>query len=63
MYASTVIRMTLASDGSQLGVFTAAPGTLTNDFFLNLLTMSTVWSKKEGEENVYQGGVISADST
>ena len=43
LYASPVIRMTLVSDGSQLGVLTAAPGTLTNDFFLNLLTMSTVW--------------------
>ena len=30
-------------DGSKLGVFTARPGTLTNDFFVNLLDMGTVW--------------------
>jgi len=63
VHAFTFIRMALACDGSQLGVLTAAPGTLTNDFFLNLLTMNTVWSKKEGEEDVYEGKVISADST
>ena len=30
------------------------PGTLTNDFFVNLLDMSTVWSKSEGE-GMYEG--------
>ena len=30
-------------DGSKLGVLTARPGTLTNDFFVNLLDMRTVW--------------------
>ncbi len=30
-------------DGSKLGVLTARPGTLTNDFFVNLLDMGTVW--------------------
>ena len=30
---------------SQLGVFTKQPGTLTNDFFVNLLDMSTQWQK------------------
>ena len=29
---------------SKHGVFTGKPGTLTNDFFLNLLDMGTVWS-------------------
>ncbi len=29
--------------GSQLGVFTNRPGALTNDFFVNLLDMSTTW--------------------
>jgi len=29
--------------GSKHGVFTRTPGTLTNDFFVNLLTMDTVW--------------------
>jgi catalase-peroxidase len=37
------------------GVFTARPGTLTNDFFVNLLDMSTVWSKSAGTEGVYEG--------
>jgi catalase-peroxidase len=37
---------------SKNGVFTNKPGTLTNDFFINLLDMGTVWkpSTKEGDE-------------
>ncbi len=31
--------------GSERGVFTDRPGTLSNDFFVNLLSMSTEWSK------------------
>jgi catalase-peroxidase len=31
-------------DGSNLGIFTDKPGQLTNDFFVNLLSMSTAWS-------------------
>ena len=41
------------SDGSKNGVFTAKPGTLTNDFFVNLLGMGTDW-KKTGD-NAYSG--------
>ena len=37
------------------GVFTTRPGTLSNDFFLNLLDMATVWAPKAGEEGVYEG--------
>ena len=40
--------------GAQHGVFTDNPGTLTNDFFVNLLDMSTQW-QQSGEEGVYQG--------
>ena len=40
--------------GSRHGVFTDAPGTLTNDFFVNLLDMSTQWSKA-GTQGVYEG--------
>jgi catalase-peroxidase len=40
---------------SKLGVFTTKPGTLTNDFFVNLLTMDTVWQPKAGAEGVYEG--------
>ena len=41
--------------GSKHGVFTDTPGTLTNDFFVNLLDMSTVWKPSETSENVYEG--------
>lgn len=37
------------------GVFTDRPGALTNDFFLNLLSMATRWEPKAGEQGVYQG--------
>jgi catalase-peroxidase len=40
-------------DGSKNGVFTKRPGALTNDFFVNLLDMSTVW--KPSGENLYEG--------
>jgi catalase-peroxidase len=36
------------------GVFTAAPGTLTNDFFVNLLDMSTEW-RPSATDGVYEG--------
>jgi catalase-peroxidase len=37
------------------GVFTARPGTLSNDFFVNLLDMSTQWSKSKQAEGIYEG--------
>jgi catalase-peroxidase len=37
------------------GVFTDQPGTLSNDFFVNLLDMSTQWSKSAKSEGVYEG--------
>ncbi len=37
------------------GLFTRKPGTLTNDFFVNLLDMSTEWRPKAGSEGVYEG--------
>ena len=39
---------------SKHGVFTKQPGTLTNDFFVNLLDMSTEW-QPAGDEGVYEG--------
>ena len=39
--------------GSKHGVFTKNPGTLTNDFFLNLLDISTEW--QPSGDNVYEG--------
>ncbi|SHF75102.1 catalase-peroxidase [Microbulbifer donghaiensis] len=37
------------------GVFTSKPGTLSNDFFVNLLDMSTQWSKSAEENGLYEG--------
>jgi catalase-peroxidase len=37
------------------GVFTDKPGTLSNDFFVNLLDMSTKWTKSPTAEGVYEG--------
>jgi catalase-peroxidase len=39
--------------GSKHGVFTNTPGALTNDFFVNLLTMDTVW--QPASDNLYEG--------
>ncbi len=41
--------------GSKHGVFTATPGVLTNDFFVNLLDMRTQWQPAEGKSGVYEG--------
>jgi catalase-peroxidase len=40
---------------SALGVFTERPGSLTNDFFVNLLDMSTEWRKSTQCEHFYEG--------
>jgi len=41
--------------GSPNGVFTSRPGSLTNDFFVNLLDMSTVWKATTEEKDVFEG--------
>ncbi|MFO8100709.1 MAG: catalase/peroxidase HPI, partial [Dehalococcoidia bacterium] len=41
--------------GSQHGVFTKRPETLTNDFFLNLLDMSTEWKATSEDEDMFEG--------
>ncbi|WP_418961129.1 catalase/peroxidase HPI [Streptomyces tritici] len=41
--------------GARHGVFTDRPGTLTNDFFVNLLDMGTEWKTSTDDENVYEG--------
>jgi catalase-peroxidase len=40
---------------SQHGVFTKQPGKLTNDYFINLLDMSTQWHPAVGADGVYEG--------
>ncbi|PSL44678.1 catalase-peroxidase [Chitinophaga niastensis] len=42
-------------DGSGHGVFTPRPGLLTNDFFVNLLDVSTVWKAVSADKELYEG--------
>ncbi|MFI0372182.1 catalase/peroxidase HPI [Actinomadura sp. 1N219] len=41
--------------GSSLGVFTASPGTLTNDFFVNLLDLDTTWQPTSDDAETFEG--------
>jgi catalase-peroxidase len=41
-------------DGSKLGVFTATPGSLTNDFFVSLLDMGTTWQPTSEDANRFE---------
>jgi catalase-peroxidase len=43
------------AEQSQNGVFTKRPGTLSNDFFVNLLDMSTKWQKSTKSDGIYEG--------
>jgi catalase-peroxidase len=43
------------ADGSHAGEFTNRLGTLTNDFFVNLLDMANVWQKSGSDTTVYEG--------
>ncbi len=50
------LRVLNANTGqSAHGVFTTQPGTLNNDFFVNLLDMSTRWQKSTRTEGIYEG--------
>ena len=42
-------------DSSKLGVFTVSPGSLTNDFFVNLLDMGTTWQPTSEDANTFEG--------
>ncbi len=42
-------------DGSKLGVFTRTPGSLTNDFFVNLLDMGTAWHPTSEDATTFEG--------
>ena len=42
-------------DGSQHGIFTERPETLTNDFFVNLLDLGTTWKATSEDENEFEG--------
>ena len=41
--------------GASYGVFTDTPGALSNDFFVNLLSMSTKWTKSAKTDGIYEG--------
>jgi catalase-peroxidase len=43
------------SGQSKHGVFTKRPGSLTHDFFVNLLDMGTEWKVSGSDKNVYEG--------
>lgn len=50
------MRVLNANNGqSALGVFTKQPGVLSNDFFVNLLSMETEWKKSKRCEHFYEG--------
>lgn len=42
-------------DQSKLGVFTKRPEALTNDFFVNLLDMATVWNPTSEDKEIFEG--------
>ncbi len=43
------------TNGSQLGVFTSNPERLTNDYFINLLDINTIWVSSKGDDSVFEG--------
>ncbi|MFC9730135.1 catalase/peroxidase HPI [Streptomyces roseolus] len=45
----------ITQPGTSLGLLTANPGTLTNDFFVNLLDLGTTWSPVSGDANTFEG--------
>lgn len=50
------LRVLNANHGqSKHGVFTTRPESLTNDFFVNLLDMGTIWKPTPQDENVFEG--------
>ena len=50
------LRVLNANTGqSDLGVFTKKPGTLTNDFFVNLLDMNTKWQTSSKSKDLFEG--------
>ena len=42
-------------DGSRLGVLTSTPGSLTSDFFVNLLDLGTTWKATSEDANTFEG--------
>jgi catalase-peroxidase len=42
-------------DSSKYGIFTKKPGSLTNEFFINLLDMNTTWKETDEKEELFEG--------
>jgi catalase-peroxidase len=42
-------------DGSKVGVLTKKKESLTNDFFVNILDINSVWAPKSGDETLFEG--------
>jgi catalase-peroxidase len=42
-------------NNTEYGVFTNKPGTLTNDFFINLLDMNTIWKPTDEDNQIFEG--------
>lgn len=42
-------------DGSNMGVFTEKPGILSNDFFVNLINLNTVWRPTDAHQYTFEG--------
>jgi len=47
--------LTANAGQSKHGVFTSRPGTLSNDYFVNLLDMSTQWRRSSTADGIYEG--------
>ena len=47
--------LNLNYDGSQHGVFTSKPGTLSNDFFVNLMSMDSKWTATSDSKLEFEG--------
>ncbi|TNC38643.1 catalase/peroxidase HPI, partial [Mumia zhuanghuii] len=49
-------------DGSSLGVLTATPGALTNDFFVNLLELGTTWTPDDESAQTFTGTTATGET-
>ncbi len=49
-------------DGSDVGVFTATPGSLTSDFFVNLLDIGTTWTPTDDSAQTFTGTTASGQT-
>ncbi len=50
------------ADNTSNGILTEKPGTLSNDFFVNLLDMSTEWKRVPNTDNIYEGRTRGTDA-